>query len=523
MPTIIDKIVKSKKLPILFIGSGISKRYIHDFPSWEELLIESFEEVDSTNVLYSRNNNKLLNENISNFERYKKLATIVETEYNAYYFDNLKKQGKTAPGWAMNKSPYKMYIKQRFDKLRFINKPYLKTELDLFGQLNGKISAIITTNYDCLLEKHVFCEDFDVFTNQHELFDAKSNNINEIYKIHGSITDIDSLVLTDKDYTDFANNRKLVIAKMLTLFIDSPIIFMGYSMEDENIRSIILDFLSCLNKEQIEKISEHFIFVEYKKNERYLLESKEQISIGNSVIPITKISTDNFIRLFRELNKITPGLSTKIIKKTKRVIKRLVDEALVGNGDGKIIFTTDDIESVPSDELAIAIGYKDTIVGQYGYTRINPNDLFEDILYNNKGFNPILLIKQTFLSINRNTLTPFFKYSKEVTEDERKNYNHLEKFYVRGSYEGIYTANIRKSFSKIPILDSITVLNDHVSTLDNNINKIFSALGKNIEHFTSDQIRDFCIEYYQKDSTMCLKSTFFKRAVMYLDLIENAK
>lgn len=30
--TVLDKIVESKRMPVLFIGSGISKRYLYRYP-----------------------------------------------------------------------------------------------------------------------------------------------------------------------------------------------------------------------------------------------------------------------------------------------------------------------------------------------------------------------------------------------------------------------------------------------------------------------------------------------------------
>ena len=36
--SILDELVKANRVPVLFIGSGISKRYLYGYPSWEELL-----------------------------------------------------------------------------------------------------------------------------------------------------------------------------------------------------------------------------------------------------------------------------------------------------------------------------------------------------------------------------------------------------------------------------------------------------------------------------------------------------
>ena len=35
---VLNDIVNSNRMPILFIGSGISKRYLYKYPSWSELL-----------------------------------------------------------------------------------------------------------------------------------------------------------------------------------------------------------------------------------------------------------------------------------------------------------------------------------------------------------------------------------------------------------------------------------------------------------------------------------------------------
>ena len=48
--------------------------------------------------------------------------------------------------------------------------------------------------------------------------------------------------------------------------MEYPIIFMGYSISDSNIQSIIKSIVNCLDVEQIEKLADRFVFVEYKQD-----------------------------------------------------------------------------------------------------------------------------------------------------------------------------------------------------------------------------------------------------------------
>lgn len=52
--SILDELVKANGVPVLFIGSGISKRYLYWYPSWEELLEKSFTKYESDPFQYQK-------------------------------------------------------------------------------------------------------------------------------------------------------------------------------------------------------------------------------------------------------------------------------------------------------------------------------------------------------------------------------------------------------------------------------------------------------------------------------------
>ena len=43
---ILDELIKKNEFPIIFIGSGISKRYLKNYPSWLELLEKIWKEIE---------------------------------------------------------------------------------------------------------------------------------------------------------------------------------------------------------------------------------------------------------------------------------------------------------------------------------------------------------------------------------------------------------------------------------------------------------------------------------------------
>lgn len=98
---------------------------------------------------------------------------------------------------------------------------------------------IFTTNYDTLLENSYAYNDVQVVRN-----DADCAYIGKpvtIFKVHGDFTNPDSVVITSSDYKEFfTNNKNPMMWNMVTSeFATKNILFIGYSLEDNNILDII--------------------------------------------------------------------------------------------------------------------------------------------------------------------------------------------------------------------------------------------------------------------------------------------
>ena len=83
----LDKIVKSNRMPVLFVGSGISRRYLQDYPDWNELLQKSFDMYNKDSYQYQKYIDKYRREGLTDFEINAKMGTIIENEFNEAFFD----------------------------------------------------------------------------------------------------------------------------------------------------------------------------------------------------------------------------------------------------------------------------------------------------------------------------------------------------------------------------------------------------------------------------------------------------
>ncbi len=521
---VLDRIVEQHRMPVLFIGSGISKRYLHNYPNWGELLELSYRKVSKDPYAFRRHVDALSRQYDNFFDVNIHLASIIENEFNDAFYShklNLNIGGKN-PKWVnKNISPYKMFLANYFKKMNIHRNPRLLEEIEAFKLLKNKISAVITTNYDLFLENKIFTEDYQVFCHQYELFSSDSYNIAEIYKIHGSALDANSIVITQKDYENFDKSRKLFIAKMLTLFAESPIIFLGYSFTDRNIQTIIADFLSCLTPAEMSNIENHFVFISHKSNINTLKEVKRTVTTYEGVqIPITEIETDNFLLLYKVLNRITAGISPSRIRETKKLVKTIVEHNVASEEVNSVIIDIDDLSKVDTSKmpLAIAIGKKDTLFSKLGYGLLSTENIFEDILFDNKHLNCTSMCLDRFKSLAATNLMPVFKYvagCESKIPDESKLGKYIK---AHDSFDKIFTKNIAKTLKNVPQCTTLDELHAEMESVDD-FNKKSGILLKNIELFDIVAVKQECQKLFKTYGFNY--STHFKRCVMYIDLIEN--
>lgn len=200
----------------IFIGAGFSKEA--GAPSVYDLKNAILDEIHDTNAKEVHENNSLAD--LSNF------------------FVNEVCLGSRNPLIRILREAFEFIPKCMDDHKLLANIPHFK--------------RIFTTNYDTLLENSYEQNEVRVIRN-----DADCAYINKpftVFKIHGDFTDSDSVVITSDDYNQFFTSNKNPIMWDLVKaeFATKNILFIGYSLEDDNILDIIRRVSDAQGKNQNE-------------------------------------------------------------------------------------------------------------------------------------------------------------------------------------------------------------------------------------------------------------------------------
>ena len=145
--------------------------------------------------------------------------------------------------------------------------------------------------------------------------------------------------------------------------------------------------------------------------------------------------------------------------------------------------------------------------------------IFEDILYDNKKYDADQMCMERFKSIPITRLVPVYKYMKSYAA-WTNNAKLVSYATAHNSIDLLIPSNIKKQIANIPNITDYQQLVSEISSVSE-INKKAGLLLKNLKICSTEEIREFCKEFVTLDKELSMKSTHFKRCVMYIDLCEN--
>lgn len=485
MPTEIEKTISNfKNTPILFIGSGITRRYL-DLPNWDDLLKYFATYINNDDFSYAAYKNKAKNS-------LPLTATYIEEDFNTKWFHNPSFRTITDASILdsikhNSLSPFKAEVAKYISSKKKIN-PLYRDEIQKLRSLTEKnISGIITTNYDNFVNE--IAPNYRVFVGQHELIFSALQEIGEIYKIHGSIDNPSSLIINKEDYINFKNHEKYLAAKLLTLFMEYPVIFLGYSINDQNIRSILSNISECLNNNQLEELQQRLIFIEHNHTPSNKSPSTNTFSFDGRNITMTKISLYDYSYLYDALSAKRRTIPVSLI----RIFKNEFYNYAISNNPDSAVMPVATLEDprVNNDDLMIAIGKKSDLT-PIGLVGIKVENMYRDILFDDFKFDADQILTYAYPEWSKsNPKLPIFKYLHKAT----KKYPLIEKAYSFDNFDEFFLnkgmIKNRNSFRKCHSQRSVK---DVISNKEPNDQKVMHLCYLLDSEINIDQLKNFLCE-----------------------------
>lgn len=430
--------------PFLFIGSGFSRRYL-GVEDWAGLL-RRFCIGENPYEYYFAMSKGIL----------PTLASLLADDFSKDWWKQHKDKDK-AIGldryMINNSSPLKFAISDYLCEISedFMSSAEHANELALLSDLN--VDGIITTNWDTVIEE--LFTDYKVFIGQKELLFSNPQGIGEIYKIHGCITKPNTLVLTDEDYDNFNKLNPYLAAKLITIFIEHPVVFIGYSTSDQNILKLLISISKCLDKTQISKFKNNLIFVKrlHDGDEEGITDS---IMLTDGIsIPYVQVKTNQFDLIYRTINETKRKIPSRILRLCKEQLYELV--ATSEPSKKLCLVGLDEIESKDDIDFVVGIGAIEKIKevpSEIGYKSYKYEDIIKDYFSPQPTLDTEQILRVTIPDLRKagRRYVPIFKYLRDLGVNSKCEYIKRKFCFndlVDKTYDDLKVAQYAKSINKL--------------------------------------------------------------------------
>lgn len=514
----LDNIKRKNQYPIIFIGSGITQRYFDNSPTWLGLLKEIWLELFDEESFYAKMF-ELKKEYKSDFDVYTHLADFLEIKIDeAFWHNKISISDLTLKDAYERKiSPFKELIATKFKNLS--QREGFDDEIKEFSKMLSKARIIVTTNYDLFIEECLKSVNTGIKVNvgNKGLF-SKSSDYGELYKIHGSINEVNTISITTKDYSDNIEKSSIINAKILSNLVEAPILFLGYSLTDDNIRKLLTDFAKN-SPYDIEEASKKIGVIEYVPGQEEIIDVIS--SLPDLSVHYTQIKTDNYLEVYRAVSQIDQGFLPSEISKFERAFRKII-EVKGEDKELKTVLTTYlDLSSLADRDIKeknIVVAFGD---GYYIYKFPDINTYMKEY-FKEKSDMPLEIVLGFIGQQPVNSYFPFRKYLEQLskyiehnegTQRADKLAKHLEKersFIYQSKKE-----ELLKKISKVHIsrFEECQTINELMLLESIPKQQKITYISSHLERYNSDSILEFILDLLE--STENLTSDIRKLLKMY--------
>jgi len=483
--------------PFLFIGSGFSQRYL-GLPTWSNLL-EKFSTLGTPFSSYIARADSVLPQ----------CASLMAKDYADQWLTN--------PSFSQLREEYGDHIRGSSSALKIAIAKSLRSEYHLLreGQLVEELDAlrslnaegIITTNWDNLLER-LFPE-YKVFIGQQSIIRDTPQGIAEIFKIHGCCSDPNSLVLTAEDYDLFQKKQAYLAAKLITIFVEHPVVFIGYSMTDANVLDLLSAVLGGLGPDEIVKLQNNLIFVQRAKPDRPEGITKNVLYVDRVPLTVTAVVANEFTSIYTSLAESKLKLPVRIL----RFCAEQLYEVISSKEPSKklALVDIDEIHNKDDVEFVVGLGVAESQFSDRGYQGLSVSDIFGSVIRGDPQLDARRVLEQALPDHNHgNNYLPVFKFLKEAGIKPSESNSVVQRLVTIGRQGYKSTSYARMAEREIKGKDFNWVIT--------NLPADKAALF--IPHMADDkipldQLRDFAISHFDAAFSGTYSSTYRKLFCLY--------
>jgi hypothetical protein len=387
--------------PFLFVGAGLSRRYA-EVEGWEGLLRRFAEQTDLPYEYYRSSAEQDL----------PAVASAIAERFHELWWRDGRFAASRAE-WADRVRGRESALKVEVARHLASASDSLPSKGDLARELTllkgAVVDGVITTNFDPILE--TLFPEFRTFIGQDEMLFANPQGVGELYKIHGSCANPDSLVLTAADYDRFESRNPYLAAKLLTIFVEHPVIFLGYSLGDRNVISILRSIAGCLTQDNLSQLEDRLIFVQWEADAEPSVGSHTML-VDDFVIPVQRLVVPDFQDVFAALAALRRAFPAKLLRRLKEQVYDLV---LADDPHERLLVADIDDSTQDADiDVVFGVGMRAKL-GQQGYVGLDRWSLVDDVVDSGDHFDAEAVINQALPKILRAPgNVPVFKYLREA-------------------------------------------------------------------------------------------------------------
>ena len=294
--------------PILFLGAGLSRRYINA-PSWHDALRAAADKMGPEGPTYDYYHQLFSGDAI-------KIGSQLAKDLHQWAWG----KGKNTFPAALYKEPHadsflKYLVAAQLNKAlptaEKLHAGAYKSEIKLLSRVRAH--AIITTNFDQLGE--TIFPGYEPIIGQ-KVLSYNTHSFGEIFKIHGCVTNPSSMILTETDYDEFTENKTYLSAKLLAYFAEHPVFVFGYGFNDPNVAAILAGVGKIIAKEA--GLIPNLVYVKWQADadKQTNLAHEGLVVSGGKNYRVRTIVTNTFEWIFNELaqDQELKSVNTKLLR-----------------------------------------------------------------------------------------------------------------------------------------------------------------------------------------------------------------